>query len=175
MGLNSRGSGRKRGAEAGLSMIEVLFATLIFFLVIMGLLPLFTRSAINNAMGATMTQLANQSKSQTEGLYQASFNSAPMTIPAGATEVVTQEFWDVASGTFIATPPADGSTARYTRTTTIRQYGLSDLNDNRLDNPLPGDTDATAVQLKEIEVGIVSNDIGPIRGRQILVRTLKPF
>jgi len=157
-------------------MIEVLIATLLFFMIIMGVLPLFTRSAINNAMGSSMTQLSNQSKSRTEELYQAGFNSASMTIPAGSTMVETVEYWDPVTETFSPNLPADGSPPRFTRTTRIRQYGLSDLAaDNVLDNPLDGSADAAAVQLKEIEVLVVSNDVGPIRGRQILVRTLKPF
>lgn len=166
---------RRAGSEAGVSMIELVIAILLFFIVIMGIMPLFLRSTIANAMGRDMTLLSNQSKSTAERMYQIPFNSPAMTIPDGSTEVVVTEYWDDATDSYTTVAPTTGVTPRFTRTTTLRQYGLSDLADGTLDDPLDGSVDPTTVQLKEIEVSVVSGDLGPIRGRRILFRTLKPF
>ncbi len=53
--------GRK---DAGMSLIEVVFASAILLFVAIGLLPLFVRSSFNNISGADSTRASQHAKSK---------------------------------------------------------------------------------------------------------------
>ncbi len=174
-------SARRRAfrADAGMSMVEVMIASMLFLFMILGILPLFFRSAVNNAMGADSTQLANLAKSRVEELSQLDFNDPQLTLEEGAEMLETVDYWDPATKTWAEEEP-DTATARFQRTTRIRQFAMADLTDNgNLDEPLDGDTLPENVHIKELEVTIQSfagagaNGAGPIPGRRLLVRALK--
>lgn len=170
-------------------MVELLIATLLLFITVMGILPLFARSVTSNAMGSDMTQLSNHAKSQAERLYQVPFNGTLVTVAAGQTVATTTELWDEDAKTFVpGLPPAIGDPSpRYVRTTRVRQYSLPDFGDEVLDpdeDALDGGDPPENVQLKEVEVVVESwpnpgeptrPGMGPIPGRRIVVRALKPF
>lgn len=169
-------------AQAGLSLVEVLVATFLLLLIVMGLVPLFARSAINNAMGADATQISNQAKSRLDSVLNSGFNGPMMTIPDGEDELVTVEYWDPELDAFTAVVPDDLNTVRWRRTTTVRQYGADALDDGAIvseganSDTLPGGTDVAFVKLKEIEVVVVSfpgrGGAGGIPGRRIVAKTL---
>jgi hypothetical protein len=168
-----RMAGFSPGRTAGFSLIEVLIAAGILLLVFLGVVPMFTQAMMSNQTGGDLTQISNISKSQVEELYQLPFGHPDLTIPGGSTELATVAYWDPATQRFIATPPATGS-ARWTLNTTVRQYSLSDLTNNGvLDTPLDGDATPAFVQLKEIEVQVVSESGIVGADRQILLRVLK--
>jgi hypothetical protein len=171
-----------------MSMVELLIATLLFFLIVMGLLPLFARSAVSNAMGSDMTQLSNHAKTQAEVLYQVPFNGISMDVPDGETELLTTEIWDETRRAFVAgVPPSGGPAPRWARTTRVRQYSLPEFGQEVLDpatDALDGSAPPENVQLKEVEVIVESYPnlaepdrpgSGLLPGRRIVVRTLKPF
>jgi prepilin-type N-terminal cleavage/methylation domain-containing protein len=141
--------------EHGFSVIEVLIATLIFLIIAVGILPLFAASAKNNLDGQEATEVSNFGKSGVEDLLQAPFSDARLTIPAGSTELLTDEYWSkidkvwkTGTGT-TADPPV------WRRHTRVRQFNVSDLTDNGVfDNPLIGSIDLGQVHIKEIEVEI---------------------
>jgi Tfp pilus assembly protein PilV len=163
------------GPEAGLSIIEVLIAAMLLMFMVMGLIPLFAGSAVNNAIGADATQLSNQAKTQAEALLQMPFNAPDLTLDNGEVEKTTVEYWNEDEERFTTTEPPTGTSAKYSRTTRIRQYSVSDVDDGVLGTPLPGGSDPGLVQLKEIEVSLTSRDYGPIPGRPLLVRVYKAF
>lgn len=138
----------------GFSVIEVLIATAIFFILAIGLLPLFTQSMANNVAGREATEVSNFTKSRTEELLQLPFNAENMTVPAGGDELVIEEY--MVTGEDVWRPgPAPGTTdVIWLRTTRIRQFAVGDLLDGTLDNPLPGSFPREHVHLKEIEVEV---------------------
>lgn len=170
-------AGRPRRGQTGMSMIEVLIASLLFLFVVLGILPLFFRSAVSNAMGADSTQLSNLAKSRVEELSGLAFNDLQLEIADGETVLEAVAYWDPETKTWGDTAPSTPS-VRFQRTTRIRQYSLEDLReDGVLDTPLDGDEPPSGVQIKEIEVIVQSfagaGGAGPIPGRRILVRALK--
>lgn len=178
LGSPALGACPPRG-EAGLSMIEVVIASLLFLFVVLGILPLFFRSAVSNAMGADSTQLSNLAKSRVEELSSLDFNDPQLAVEEGETVLETVAYWDPETKTWDDVAPST-AVIRFQRTTRVRQFSLEDLRDDGvLDTPLDGDESPSRVQIKEIEVVVQSfagadgNGSGPVPGRRILVRALK--
>lgn len=170
---------RSGGAgEGGFSLVEVMIAVLLFFLIVLGIAPMFARAGLSNAAGADSTQLSHFSRSQAEELIQSFFNSAPLSIPAGSNLLETVEHWDEDSESFTTDPPATGAQPRWNRVTRIRQFNISDFDDDSLltaDEALPGGSPPNFIHLKEIEVTVESNRDLLLGGRGIVVKTLKSF
>lgn len=180
--LNRRGHG-----EQGFSLIEVLIASGILLVVALGVLPIFAQAIVNNRAGADYTQATNIAKSELERLYALPFNSPDLRVDGPQTQRLYY-YWLEDQGTGEGQKWVEGPTLPeeqapvWTRTTTIRQYGLGgvvDLDkDGTLDPPLPGGTPDTFVHVKEIEVQVASgrDDGGPLRiGKRITLRTYKAY
>jgi Prokaryotic N-terminal methylation motif len=157
----------------GFSVIEVLIATAIFFIIAIGVLPLFTHAMANNVAGKESTEVTNFAKSRVEEMLQLPFNDERLTIPAGANVLEIVEHWDNATDAWLPGPAVDGSPR--VRTTRVRQFGVNDLLDGFLDTPLSGSFPAEQVHLKEIEVEVRgTRDSGPFGGaKRTNVRMLR--
>ena len=176
-----------RHGDAGFSMIEALIAAAILLIIALGLLPLFSRSINDNVSGNDATQATNNGRTELEELFQVPFNSQRLDVPSGAMMGETKEAW--ATGDLDKTGDADekwwpdsGSgvtghgTVLWNRTTQVRQYSISDLDDGTLDHPQPGGTQATFVQLKEITVMVDNPKKNLMGGGQgITLKIVKPF
>ena len=145
-----------RRSEAGFSLVEVLIATALLLLIVIGLIPLFTRSMLNNVEGDEATRATNVAVDNFERLLSLPFDSLPMSLPAGvaittqddALLLNTNQWHDAGS------IPA-GDHARYLRTTTVQQFNISDLLDNgTLDNPLPGGWTPSQVHIKVVDIQV---------------------
>ncbi|MFP5288831.1 MAG: prepilin-type N-terminal cleavage/methylation domain-containing protein [Thermoanaerobaculia bacterium] len=157
----------------GFSVIEVLIATAIFFIIAIGVLPLFTQAMANNVAGKESTEVSNFAKSRVEEMLQLPFNDERLTVPAGGNVLEIVEHWDNATHAWAPGPAVDGSP--WVRTTRVRQFGVNDLIDGFLDNPLPGSYPAEQIHLKEIEVEVRgTRDSGPFGGaKRTNVRMLR--
>jgi prepilin-type N-terminal cleavage/methylation domain-containing protein len=173
-------------ARAGFSLLEVLVASVILLFIALALIPLFTRAMRDNVQGNDATQESNHGKSREELVLQLPFNNQGVTVPAGQVVGETVESWTQGAPDVINDANEgwwQGSTAGrglplWARTTDVRQFGVADLDDGRLDNPLPGDTQPIFVQLKEVEVRMESarNPANPLGGgRTLTFRMIKPF
>lgn len=163
-----------RRRESGFSLVEVLIASAIFLVIALGVLPLFAQAIRSNLSGQDATDVSNLSKSRVEELLQVPFDT--LEVPAGQTEGVTKEHWSAATKTWKAgMTPATGDAALWYRTTTIRQFALSDLQDNGVaDTPLPGGTAPGSVHFKEIVVEIRGVSRSPLSGGgAVTVRRLR--
>jgi prepilin-type N-terminal cleavage/methylation domain-containing protein len=140
--------GRRR-AQRGFSVIEVLIATLIFLIIAIGILPLFAASARSNMDGREATEVSNFGRSAVEDLLQASINDARLSVPAGSTVRVTDEYWSTKDKAWKAGTGTTADPATWRRQTRIRQYNVSDLS-----TPLNGNADLGQVHLKEVEVQV---------------------
>jgi Tfp pilus assembly protein PilV len=171
--------------EAGFSLVEALIASVILLIIALGLIPLFARSIHDNAVGADATQATNHGKAELEECMQLPFNNQKLAIPAADTVGSTVESWAQGDPTHIgdanegwqAGAPTDKGALVWTRTTRVRQYNISDLEDNgALTTPLPGNAQPIFVHLKEVEVEL-DGDRGVALGggRRAFYRVLKPF
>jgi hypothetical protein len=165
-----------------------------------GLLPLFMRSIVENIEGKESTIVSNHGRTELETFNELTFNNWELEITAG-TERQVQQFYTIGAPDYrgdeewVDTVPA-GETAPFTRTTTIRQLGISRVADNDLDgiideiqgledddydgifdNPLPVGTTPGAIHLKQVEVDIQGEKEWAQGGEasQILVEMLKAF
>lgn len=176
MELELRSRARRRGAvPAGLTLVEALIASALFLMIVVGILPLFTRATVNTFAGRESTDVSNQARSRVEELYEMPFNSAPLTIDAGSARVVV-DYLAEGETVWAADPPASGQLL-WTRTTTVRQYNVAALTDGVLDTSEALDNTAGPgqIQLKEIEVllqaGRAADAFGP--QKEVTVRVLK--
>lgn len=172
-------------SAAGFSVIEGLIAGTILLVIALGLVPLFTRSILNNSIGSDATQASNHSKTRLEEFLPLPFNHARLTVPGGSDESESLDTWtsgrlgeigDADEGWWPGAPVDKGPTS-WTRTTRVRQYNISDLDDGTLDNPELGGTQPIFIHLKEVEVQMDSARQGIFLGggRGLTVRVLKPF
>ena len=191
---------QRNNRNGGFSLIEVLIAMGLVVIAIVGLLPLFMRSVVENLEGRESTQVGNQGRSQLETFSELTFNNWELDITAG-TERTTQDFYTTGATdrrgdeSWVAAVPA-GEIAPWTRNTTIRQLGINGVIDNDLDgvidqirgledtdydgefdNPLPVGTIPGAIHLKQLEVQIQGEKEWAQGGEasEITVETVKAF
>lgn len=170
---------RRSTAEQGISLVEMLVAFTILLISIIGILPMFMRSIMNNHAGNSYTRLSHSGRSQVEELFQLDFDDPRLQIPAGQTEASIEQYWSAEEEIWKdGVPPA--GTYPWTRRTTVRQYGidavdttLSSLDFNHA-GALDGGLVNEFVHLKEITVEVMSQGAGSLGPRRDLVlRTLK--
>jgi prepilin-type N-terminal cleavage/methylation domain-containing protein len=165
--------------ELGFSLIEVMIAAVILLVVALGILPLFAQAIANNRAGADSTQVTNIAKSELERLYSLPLWSPELEVVGP--ETVRPAYFSLKDQKWVAgTAPADDPPL-WTRTTTLRQYGLGGIvdadKDGKLDGPLPGGTPQAQVHVKEIEVRAESGrGAGPLGGgKRITLRVYKAY
>ena len=195
-----RRRGPSRSAGKGFTLLELLVAAGLLLVVLVGLLPLFMRSIMENVEGRESTQVSNHGRSELEIFKQVRFNNPELDITAG-TETVVQQYWTrpdpdyVGDEKWLDTVPV-GELGLWDRTTTIRQFGINGVIDNDLDgiidqiigledadydgyldNPLAGGSLPGAIHLKEVDVQIESQVEHALAGEpvDIRMRGLKAF
>jgi Tfp pilus assembly protein PilV len=180
-----------RSAVAGFSLIEALIAAAILLMIALGLIPLFARSIVDNSLGNDATQASNHGKTHLEELLQLPFSNQRLTVPAASTELAAvdtftlgnqDQIGDAGEGWWPGAPTDKGRIA-WTRTTRVRQYGITDLDDGVLDagEAKSGGTQPIFIHLKEVEVQMDSSrqslQADGTRGtnRALTLRVLRPF
>ncbi|HEY2294697.1 MAG TPA: prepilin-type N-terminal cleavage/methylation domain-containing protein [Thermoanaerobaculia bacterium] len=178
-----------RRGEAGFSLIEALIAAAILLIIALGLLPVFSRSINDNVTGNDATQATNGSRTELEEMLQLPFNNQRMVVAGGETQTQTKDFYtraktDPSTGAYEIGDATEGWTADasgrgpvlWNRTTTVQQYGITDLNDGKLDTPLDGSTQANFVHLKQIQV-LIENPKKDLfgNGQGITLTVIKAF
>ena len=174
----------------GFSLIEVLFAAVLFLVVALGVLPLFQQAIRTNTAGQDFTDVSNLARTRVEEFMQIPYGSPLLQVTAG-TENVIDDYFDRATERWVAGAPPSPTDADWLRTTTIRWYnvgavrgddgdtadGTDDIQTgivNR-DEALPAGTPQQDVHFKEIEVEITGTSGGGIvgPGKRIVVRALR--
>ena len=186
--------------SGGFSLIEVLIAMGIVLIAMVGLLPLFMRSVVQNIEGRESSLTGNHGRSEMETYSELAFNNWQLEVVTG-NERSTQWFYTAGEAdkrgdeSWVDAVPG-GEIAPWTRTTTIRQFGINGLVDSDLDgiidqiqgledsdhdgyfdNPLPAGTIPGAIHLKQIEVQIQGEKDWAHGGGagEITVETVKAF
>lgn len=149
---------RQRASEAGFSIVEALIAALLLLVIVVGTIPLFTRSMLNNVQGDEGSRANNIAIDNLETLLSLPFDSLPMSLPAGNTTLTRSDALLLEANLWhdAGTIPS-GDRARYLRNSTLRQYNVDDILDNgALDNPLPGGFTPSQVHLKVVDVEVAN-------------------
>ncbi len=166
--------GRSRPA---FSLIEVLIAAALLLIIALGVLPLFTQAMVSNTAGNESTQVSNFARSRLEEYQQLPLNGASLTVPIGSTELTVEDYYSFADEAWKSGPEPAGDPARWSRTTVVRQYGVSALDDGILtpDEALDGGTEESFVHFKEVEVTVRGGRAGGVLGpsKAIILRLLK--
>lgn len=167
-----------RPIAAGLSLVEVLIASFLLLVILLGVLPLFTRAMISNNSGRESTMVSTLAQSKADEYLQLPFEREELTLDSG-TEKVVEEYFSVADQEWKPVTPAASGPALFTRTTTVRQYGITvdASGDTDLTDPLDASVAQSAVQLKEIEVTVTAARGGGPLGppKTVTVRVWKAF
>jgi hypothetical protein len=165
------------GRTGGFSLVEVMVASVMFLAVAIGIVPVFIQSMGSNVAGFESTKGSNHSRSHLEALQQIPFNSAELE-PTG--ESPRLDYFSLDTELWVpGQPPDDGSDpALWLRTTSVRQYHMSALDDGILDpdtEALETGADPDWIHLKEIEVRIQGERATPFGGpgRDLTFRILK--
>jgi Tfp pilus assembly protein PilV len=163
-----------RRPEAGFSLIEVLIATALLLLIVIGTIPLFTRSMINNVQGDEASRATNIAVDDFERLLSLPFDALPTWLPIGDTTLTADDVFLKKGNRWVAsTAIPSGDQARFGRTSTMRQYNVEDLFDGTpLSNPLPGGATESEAQIKVIDVQVTNlrmSDAPPYAVRVIKV------
>jgi Tfp pilus assembly protein PilV len=170
-----RESMRGERGEQGLSLIEILFASLLFLAVALGVVPMFTQSMVSNTSGNDSTKASNFARARAEELTQVAFNHQDLTVDAGSEKTIEEYYTSSDSQWHLAPVPA-GTIPAWMRTTTVRQYNVDALDDDRVEiaEALPTGTDPSFIHLKEIQVSVEQGgSIFTSKAKTITVRTLR--
>lgn len=147
----------ERRPEAGFSLIEVLIASMLLLFIVIGVLPLFSRSMLNNIQGNDSSNFANAAVDSLESLFSVPFNNELITVPVGETLVERRQFFTLTGNQWLATVPS-GEQAQYERLLRLRQYSFADVaEDGDFDTPLDGGAEPGNIQFKAFELEITNN------------------
>ncbi|MCH9648549.1 MAG: prepilin-type N-terminal cleavage/methylation domain-containing protein [Deltaproteobacteria bacterium] len=86
---------RRRGIlpQAGFSLVEGLVAMAILLIIVLGLIPLFTQSMVNNVAGRHLTMASNFAADFFEDRVQKPFNNEDITMDVGSRGLSTIELF----------------------------------------------------------------------------------
>lgn len=181
-GPTSKSTASHRRHPPGMTLIEVVIASLLLLVIALGVLPVFLRSMTQTVSGEIYTELANHTRARAEEYVQLPFNSPELTVPSSTTElVVTDHYWPAERTWRPTAPPQTVSGVRWERITTVRQFDVVEyfaaLDRGDAPTPLGGGAPAGSVHLKEITVRLSSpagNALADLGGdRSLTVRAIK--
>lgn len=147
----------ERPHEAGFSLVEVLIASVLLLFIVIGVLPLFSRSMMNNIQGNDASNVTNAAVESFETLFAVPFNNDLISLPAGQTLIQRQDFYSLKTNRWLTVIPA-GDRAQYQRTLNLRQFSFADVaEDGIFDTPLDGGAEPGNIQFKSFELEIGNN------------------
>lgn len=82
------GNDDRRKRQAGFSLVEGLIALAVLMTIVIGLIPLFTQSMVNNTAGRHLTQATNFATDSFEALTQLPINNDLLEVDAGLPRTV---------------------------------------------------------------------------------------
>jgi len=147
-----------RRSEAGFSMIEALIAAAILLIIALGMIPLFARSMVNNALGSDYTQASTYGKSNLEKAEKMPFETKGLTLVTG-TSLQTVEYVEKSAtkGTAVVdqdwtSTVTNNNALVWTRTTRVRQFKVTAIDDGVLSDSeaAPAGADPIDWQVKEV-------------------------
>jgi type II secretory pathway pseudopilin PulG len=151
-----------REGEAGFSIIEGLIAAALLLIITVGVLPLFSRSMLNNVKGNDSTRQSNGAIDEFERSMSQPFLGGAMQVPDGATEAVEQtviglkhlpDNESTVSPTWEPVADVPAADVMLRRTRTLQQYSFDDYaSDQVFTTPLPGESESRLVHIKVLDL-----------------------
>src|SRR4029450_8022128 len=86
-------AGARRHHSPGFWLIEVLIAMALAGLLLIGVLPLFTKAMWNNGEGNQLTEVTNRARLHVEELTALPVDAEELTVPNGEDALVTIEMY----------------------------------------------------------------------------------
>lgn len=163
--------------NGGYSLVEVLLGLTILMVVLIALMPLFTRSIQQNLEGKQSSEAAGHGRSEIERLLQLDFNNWQVNVEAG-NERASHLYWTEGDPEkrgdeyWTEIDPAP-TVASWEMDSVVRQFGITSVRDDDLDtvmevivgledddldgvldNPLPAGSAPAFVHLKSLDVAL---------------------
>lgn len=159
----------QQNTGSGFSLVELLIAMTFLAIIATGIVPFMVRSSTNNMTSYETSTVTNLARNAVERYFQAGFNDPLVTLVSG-TELEVREYFSAKALEWKPRPVASDDTAKYTRDITVRQFGISAIDDGVLEASEALDATAPAAQvaLKQVEVLVESRGqmragVGPPR------------
>ncbi|MEL7059940.1 MAG: prepilin-type N-terminal cleavage/methylation domain-containing protein [Acidobacteriota bacterium] len=92
--MERRAAAPRRRAERGLTLAELLIASFILLVILLGIVPLFTKATFNNVHGRNASEVASWSRQNLEQLSSRTLNSTDMRAQAALAGPVFARFLD---------------------------------------------------------------------------------
>jgi type II secretory pathway pseudopilin PulG len=171
--------------EEGFSLVEVLIASSLLLMIVLGLIPIFLQSVLNNAAGNESSRVSNAARSAAEQYFAYAFDHPQLVVESGTEKAFPQYYSTSLSRWVDGTATSPGR--QLERTISVRQYQLLDLEDNGvLDSPFAsppgagGIVNLYPVHLREIEVEaegmqVTGGPLGRVLNQNVTVRVLRGF
>jgi type II secretory pathway pseudopilin PulG len=124
--------------DSGFSLLEAIIAAALVLIITLGIMPLFTRSIVDNLAGKESTLSTNYSRSRSESLTSLPLDREVLRPPVGEDSQGVCEQYHSASGwtTFTCGAGVSG-TPPWLRTTGVQQYSIRDIYDDDTAEGLP--------------------------------------
>lgn len=160
-----------RDPRRGFSLVEVLVIAVLVAIVLLSLVPLYSRSMVSNQEGWRATEAVAFGRTELEDKSAVELDR-PEIVVAGADTDNTQDLvWSDEDQEWLdpADPDAPGLVL-WERTTRVRLFSISDLKgpddqEKRFNNPLAGNIDPRYVHFREVNVWVEhqigADDSGP--------------
>ena len=121
----------KTTQETGFSLIEMLIASFMLLIVVVGLVPLIAQSIRSNESAEETSDLVRATQLQMEGLVQLPFNHADLTIANGSSLQTTTAIMPTVS--YETDNPNQTQNHPVDSRSTIRQFNIAAIDDGVLD------------------------------------------
>lgn len=152
MEMEVKDPARRGAGEAGFSMIEALIAAAVLLILAVGMIPLFARAMINNALGNDYTQATAHGLTGLE---------KPNKLPMTNTDLAGTRIQFVEKGIQSGSPVGDldwrytptyTNKVTWTRTTQERYYSVTALDDGQLtsDELIPAGSSVSVWNIMEV-------------------------
>ncbi|HEX3527477.1 MAG TPA: hypothetical protein VH988_10440 [Thermoanaerobaculia bacterium] len=161
--MELKGLARRGAGEAGFSMIEALIAAAVLLILAVGMIPLFARAMINNALGNDYTQATAHGLTGLE---------KPEKLPMTNIDISGTRVQYVEKGLQTGSPvadldwkytPTDPDRVVWTRTTQQRYYSVTALDDGQLttDELIPAGSAVSFWNIMEVTTLLDSGKTNP--------------
>ena len=136
--------------EAGFSLIEMLIASFMLLLVVLGLVPLIAQSIRSNETAEETSDLVRAAQLEMEGLVQLPFNHSALTVASGESMTSTAAIFPTVS--YELDDPLHTQNHPVDSTVTIRHFNIAAIDDGVLDenDALEAGMPANLVHFKQI-------------------------
>ena len=145
--------------QSGFSLIEMLVASFMLLLVVVGLVPLFVQSIKSNESAEETSDLLRAAQLQMEGLIQLPFNDPQLTVTSGEEYTTSHSVEPSTSYKLVAEdhlPPSYVRNQPVDSDVTIRHFNIAAIDDGILDedDALDSSMGPSLVHFKQISMDV---------------------